>query len=179
MGERPNGCVGKTTSALALALMRYSQSLHVGLVGWAIDSNYGKMVKDHTSFEPTDYSTFKDCSKTRKILAAASCLPIIRITRHVLQATTRCPQLAQGCRLERCNKVGSYLGYTDRGDCLLGAAALIHKGRLPKAISTRLIGNYGSEYRDTSSIFIGCNQSSLARPVSVLKRDFCLGVSEP
>jgi endoglucanase len=34
------------------------------LIGWAIDSNYGKLVKDHTSFEPTDYSTFTGCSKT-------------------------------------------------------------------------------------------------------------------
>ena len=59
-----NGCVGKTTPALALALMRYLESLHVGLVGWAIDSNYGKLVKDHTNFLPTDYSTFADCSKT-------------------------------------------------------------------------------------------------------------------
>lgn len=62
-----NGCVGKTTPTLALELMRYLESLHVGLVGWAIDSNYGKLVKDHTSFEPTDYSTFTDCSKTAGI----------------------------------------------------------------------------------------------------------------
>lgn len=59
-----NGCVDITTPALALTLMRYLESLHVGLVGWAIDSNYGKMVKDHTNFQPTDYSTFSDCSKT-------------------------------------------------------------------------------------------------------------------
>ena len=59
-----NGCVDKTTPALALALMRYLEALHIGLIGWAIDSNYGKLVKDHTSFEPTDYSAFTDCSKT-------------------------------------------------------------------------------------------------------------------
>ena len=59
-----NGCVGKTTPTLALELMRYLESLHIGLVGWAIDSNYGKLVKDHTSFEPTDYSSFTGCTKT-------------------------------------------------------------------------------------------------------------------
>ena len=58
-----NGCVGKTTPTLALELMRYLESLHIGLVAWAIDSNYGKLVKDHTSFEPTDYSSFTDCTK--------------------------------------------------------------------------------------------------------------------
>ena len=60
-----NGCVGKNLPALALSEIRYLQSLHIGLIGWAIDSNYGKLVKDHSSFEPTDYSTFTgDCSKS-------------------------------------------------------------------------------------------------------------------
>ena len=44
--------------------MRYLESLQIGLIGWAIDSKYGKLVKDHTNFQPTDYSTFADCSKT-------------------------------------------------------------------------------------------------------------------
>jgi hypothetical protein len=56
-----NGCVDSATPTLALSLMRYLQSLHVGLIGWAIDSNAGKLVKDHSSFEPTDYASFKDC----------------------------------------------------------------------------------------------------------------------
>ena len=58
-----NGCVGPGTPAAALTLMRYLEKLHVGLVGWGMESNYGKLVKDHTSFQPTDYSTFTDCSK--------------------------------------------------------------------------------------------------------------------
>ena len=57
-----NGCVDKRTPALALTLMRYLQSLHVGLVGWAIDSEYGKMVKDHTTYQPTDYTAFNGCA---------------------------------------------------------------------------------------------------------------------
>jgi endoglucanase len=69
-----NGCVGKTTPTLALELMRYLESLHIGLVGWAIDSNYGKLIKDHTSFEPTDYSTFTDCSKTPGIAGGGKLL---------------------------------------------------------------------------------------------------------
>ena len=59
-----NGCIGPDTPSVALSLMRYLESLHIGLIGWAIDSNFGKMVKDHTKFEPTDYSAFTDCSKT-------------------------------------------------------------------------------------------------------------------
>ena len=51
--------------------MRYLEPLHVGLIGWAIDSSYRKMVKDHTNFQPTDYSAFTDCSIPRggKLLA--------------------------------------------------------------------------------------------------------------
>jgi hypothetical protein len=56
-----NGCVDGSTPALALSLMRYLQSLGVGLIGWAIDSNAGKLVKDHSRFEPTDYASFKNC----------------------------------------------------------------------------------------------------------------------
>jgi len=59
-----NGCVDSTTPEIALLLMRYLESLHVGLIGWGLDSNYGKLVKDHTKYDPTDYSTFTDCSKT-------------------------------------------------------------------------------------------------------------------
>ena len=59
-----NGCTGPNTPAVALSLMKYLERLHVGLVGWGIESNYGKLFKDHTNFEPTDYSTFTDCSKT-------------------------------------------------------------------------------------------------------------------
>ncbi len=59
-----NGCIDRTTPELALSLMRYLRSLHIGLIGWGIDSNYGKLVKDHTKYEPTDYSDFAGCSKT-------------------------------------------------------------------------------------------------------------------
>jgi endoglucanase len=44
--------------------MRYLEALHVGLIGWGLDSNYGKLVKDHTKYEPTDYSSFTGCTKT-------------------------------------------------------------------------------------------------------------------
>jgi endoglucanase len=59
-----NGCAGPETPAVAVSLMKYLEKLHVGLVGWGIESSYGKLFKDHTSFELTDYSTFEDCSKT-------------------------------------------------------------------------------------------------------------------
>lgn len=59
-----SGCIGPDTPSVAGSLMRYLESLHIGLIGWAIDSNYGKLVKDHTNFQPTDYSAFMDCSKT-------------------------------------------------------------------------------------------------------------------
>ena len=59
-----NSCAAEDTPALALTSVRYLQSLHIGVVGWGIDSNYGKLVKDHTSFEPTDYSTFTGCIRT-------------------------------------------------------------------------------------------------------------------
>jgi hypothetical protein len=44
--------------------MRHPASLRVGVIGWAIDSASAKLVKDHIAYEPTDYSTFADCSKT-------------------------------------------------------------------------------------------------------------------
>jgi hypothetical protein len=56
-----NGCAGRDTPAIALSLLRYLEALHIGLVGWAIDSNAGKLVKDHTAYELTDYASFKDC----------------------------------------------------------------------------------------------------------------------
>ena len=59
-----NGCIGDTTPTVALSLMRYLESLHLGLIGWAIDSHSGKLVKDHISYEPTDYSSFAGCTKT-------------------------------------------------------------------------------------------------------------------
>ena len=59
-----NGCVDKTTPELALSLLRYLESLHIGLIGWGIDSNYGKLVKDHAKYEPTDFSSFTGCTKT-------------------------------------------------------------------------------------------------------------------
>lgn len=59
-----NSCVGDATPKIALTIVRYLQSQHIGLIGWAIDSEHGKMVKDHTNYEPTSYSAFKGCSKT-------------------------------------------------------------------------------------------------------------------
>jgi len=56
-----NGCVDESTDQLSLKLVRYLQELHVGLVGWAIDSPHGKIVVDHTTFRPTDYTAFKNC----------------------------------------------------------------------------------------------------------------------
>jgi hypothetical protein len=56
--------VDQTTPAIALSLMRYLQGLQVGLVGWGIDSNSGKLVTDHVSYPPTSYATFTGCSKT-------------------------------------------------------------------------------------------------------------------
>jgi hypothetical protein len=59
-----NGCVGSATPAVALQEMRYLQSLRIGLIGWAIDSSYGKLVKNHQDFRPTNYETFAGCSKS-------------------------------------------------------------------------------------------------------------------
>ncbi len=58
-----NGCVGSTTPDVALSLIRYLQSLNVGLVEWGIGSPHGKIVKDYVNYEPTDYASFTDCSK--------------------------------------------------------------------------------------------------------------------
>lgn len=57
-----NGCVDERTPAIALQLVRYLQSRHIGLIGWAIDSKYGKLVKDHLHDEPTDYRGFHGCA---------------------------------------------------------------------------------------------------------------------
>ncbi|WP_353073618.1 cellulase family glycosylhydrolase [Tunturiibacter gelidoferens] len=57
----PNGgCAGPSTPELSLALMRLLASLHVGVLGWSIDTS-AKLVKDHTSYQPTDYTSFQDC----------------------------------------------------------------------------------------------------------------------
>ncbi|NYF51104.1 cellulase family glycosylhydrolase [Tunturiibacter gelidoferens] len=61
-----NGCVDDRTPEIALALVRYLQRLHIGLVGWAIDSDHGKLVKDHLHFEPTDYQNWHGCPHTPK-----------------------------------------------------------------------------------------------------------------
>jgi endoglucanase len=55
-------CIGSATSALALSMTRYLESLHVGLIGWAIDWKKPILVKDHTNFEPTDFTSFRDCN---------------------------------------------------------------------------------------------------------------------
>jgi hypothetical protein len=56
------GCVDETTPRIALSLMRYLESLHIGLVEWAIDWPDPTVVKDHTRFEPTDYASFTHCN---------------------------------------------------------------------------------------------------------------------
>lgn len=61
-----NGCVDDRTPEIALALMRYLQRLHIGLIGWAIDSDHGKLVKDHEHFQPTDYENWHGCPHTAK-----------------------------------------------------------------------------------------------------------------
>jgi hypothetical protein len=57
-----NGCVDGRMPELALSLVRYLQHMRIGLIGWAIDSEHGKLVKDHIHFEPTDYENFRGCS---------------------------------------------------------------------------------------------------------------------
>lgn len=56
-----NGCIGEKTPTVALALVRYLQAHHIGLIGWGIDSDYGKLVKDHDHYIPTDYADFHGC----------------------------------------------------------------------------------------------------------------------
>lgn len=56
-----NGCVDERTPAIALALVRYLQARRIGLIGWGIDSKYGKLVKDHEHYTPTDYAGFIGC----------------------------------------------------------------------------------------------------------------------
>jgi hypothetical protein len=55
-------CVGSDTPAVALSLIRYLESLRLGIVGWGIDSKVGLLVKDHSTFELSDYSSFRDCN---------------------------------------------------------------------------------------------------------------------
>ncbi|OAF17257.1 hypothetical protein AXW67_10745 [Bradyrhizobium neotropicale] len=57
-----NGCVDGRLPEIALSLVRYLQHMHIGLIGWAIDSEHGKLVKDHIHFEPTNYDNFQGCS---------------------------------------------------------------------------------------------------------------------
>lgn len=61
-----NGCVDERTPAIALALVRYLQAKRIGLIGWGIDSKYGKLVKDHDHYSPTDYADFHGCMDKHK-----------------------------------------------------------------------------------------------------------------
>jgi endoglucanase len=56
-----SGCVGDRTPEIALSLVRYLQRLHIGLIGWAMDYEHRKLVKDHAHFEPTDFEGFHGC----------------------------------------------------------------------------------------------------------------------
>ena len=67
-----NGRVDGPLPEIALSLVRYLQHMHIGLIGWAIDSEHGKLVKDHIHFEPTNYDDFQGCSgKNRPSLSGA------------------------------------------------------------------------------------------------------------
>jgi endoglucanase len=57
-----SGCIDATTPALSLKLIRYLQKKKIGLIGWAIDSHAGKLVQDHTAFQPTNYEKFSVCN---------------------------------------------------------------------------------------------------------------------
>jgi hypothetical protein len=57
-----NGCPGANTPLVALTLMRYLESLHLGLIEWGIESTHGKIVVNHDDFTPTNYAGFKDCN---------------------------------------------------------------------------------------------------------------------
>lgn len=57
-----NGCPGPTMPLVALTLMRYLESLHLGLIEWGIESTRGKIVLNHDDFTPTNYAAFKDCN---------------------------------------------------------------------------------------------------------------------
>ncbi|MHB8812757.1 MAG: cellulase family glycosylhydrolase [Steroidobacteraceae bacterium] len=61
-----DGCVGDDLPGIALAEVRYLQRLHIGLIGWAIDSDHGRLVKDHDHFEPIGYNAFHGCVPTPK-----------------------------------------------------------------------------------------------------------------
>ena len=61
-----DGCVGDNLPAIALAEVRYLQRLHIGLIAWAIDSDHGRLVKDHDQFEPIGYEGFHGCVPTPK-----------------------------------------------------------------------------------------------------------------
>jgi hypothetical protein len=61
-----DGCVGDDLPGIALAEIRYLQRLHIGLIAWAIDSDHGRLVKDHDHFEPIGYEGFHGCVPTPK-----------------------------------------------------------------------------------------------------------------
>lgn len=61
-----DGCVADNLPDLALTEIRYLQSLHVGVVAWAMDSNYGRLVKDREKYEPIDYQNFHGCVPSSK-----------------------------------------------------------------------------------------------------------------
>ncbi|MBB5341378.1 cellulase family glycosylhydrolase [Tunturiibacter gelidoferens] len=56
-----DGCVGDNLPGIALAEVRYLQRLHIGLIGWAIDSAHGRLIKDHETFEPIGFEGFHGC----------------------------------------------------------------------------------------------------------------------
>lgn len=56
-----DGCIGDDLPGLALSEIHYLQSLHLGLIAWAMDSRYGRLVKDRETYEPIDYQEFHGC----------------------------------------------------------------------------------------------------------------------
>ena len=55
------GCAGPRTPELSLELMRLLASLHVGVLGWAIDSPNAKLFRNHADYQLSDFTSFRDC----------------------------------------------------------------------------------------------------------------------
>ena len=57
-----SGCNGAATPELSVALLRYLAKLNIGLIGWAVDTQWPTLVKSHDDFQPTDFSAFTGCN---------------------------------------------------------------------------------------------------------------------
>ena len=52
---------GKPWLPKGVNVAAFVRPLHVGVIGWSIDAS-ANLIKDHTDYEPTDYTSFKDCN---------------------------------------------------------------------------------------------------------------------